>query len=230
MTNVVGLCANETVRGFGCTADPYDNSAFTCEEILDTSNPTLFPTIVADEYTCTQCTRKGTDASASVNTVQNCTLTRRCNYDSVIVDDCVSTIDLSSFSCSTASVESDKTKYTKSNSTYIQCVGDVCETPKTVASPIVSECTKCYPSTLVGVNCAAETGQTNFICNQYFTFDTQQLVSSQAGTDYAFTSGVNDNTYICNVYMCIDTSGWIRFDLDTVADCYLEDPPIGYQR
>ncbi len=216
------VCLPEAVIGFGCTqSSAYENS-FECQQIIDASNSTAYPTIVADEYNCIRCRTSGTDASANPLRILNCVLSRTCEYSSVVGDKCLLDSASDSLTCS----KTDVWFFNNTNTPYIMCSGDVCNSTA-VASPLVENCRKCYSSNLIGVNCAVESDNSFFSCNQYYTFDAVQTVSSQAGTNYAFTSGVIDVIYECSVLLCVDSTGNPLYDLDTVTSCTPSNPPLG---
>ena len=216
-----GECVLESVRAFGCSSISSEDDTYNCDQVIDRSSSPSYPTIVADEYSCKRCTTSsGTDGAANPNTILNCTLMRTCDYKDVVASNC-STTNSSSLSCSTTDLWSLQNMTTP----YMKCAGDVCDSA--VVSPLVDNCRKCYQSNLVGVNCAIESPNKFFTCNQYYTFDAVQVVSSTAGTNYAFVSGVIDTIYDCKVLLCIDTTGEPLYDLDTVTNCTMSNPPLG---
>ena len=215
-----GACVHESVRAFGCAQISSENSTFDCQQVMETSSSAAYPTIVADEYHCKRCLSLETTGSANPSPLLNCTLSRTCDYDDVIVDHC-SIGTSSSLSCS----KTEQWSLYDTKTPFIKCSGDVCNS--TVVSPLVDNCRKCYSSNLIGVNCAIESPNKFFTCNQYYTFDAVQVVSSMAGTNYAFVSGVYDMFYQCDVLLCVDSAGDPLYDLDTVMNCTYSNPPLG---
>jgi hypothetical protein len=222
----IATCVDEMVRGYGCLPDPTDSESFTCSQILEIGEQLTFPTTLADEYSCLRCRSNETDGMANSETIRNCTLFKTCSYDNVIVDDCRVGEAVNSLACSSR----DLLIPDSSETPLIKCTGGVCSTEtneQTVDSPVVYDCKKCYSSDLIAVNCATEPGENSYTCNQYFTFDAVQVVTSQAGVTYTFTSGAMDTIYTCKVIMCVDSSGTPAFDLSSVKNCSLSNPPLG---
>jgi hypothetical protein len=219
-------CTDETVTGYNCTPNQGELETFLCDAIGEPDDPAPFSVIVADEYSCVRCRSNGTDGSTNARSIRNCTLSKTCHYGSVLVDDCRVNRNVDTISCSTRNI----LPRNSSDNPFIKCTGGVCSTDRdetTVDNATIQDCKKCYSSDIIAVNCANETNQVGFTCNQYFTFDAVQVVNSQAGTTYMFTSGVVDTIYACKVIMCVDSSGVLTYDLDTVTNCSQSNPPLG---